>query len=256
MTLLNLSTPSGKPILAWKDWTQPKHQSHWKPGRSAMELARAWFRTDTPSCPEEFRALLDSNDVSHGIVLTSGRPELVTPLPERGEGRNHDLWLLGETPAGKVTICVEAKADETFGERLGRQLQVARKRQPRTRAAERARVLLGILFGKDCNPEAAPWRDLRYQLITAAAGAALQAVTDQSVAAILAIHEFRSSTTSPDKLADNQVDLDAFLATLQPGAPARSVGALIGPIALSSSSLLPGGMPLYIGKVVTELGAL
>ncbi len=254
MTHTPLKDPSDKLITALEGWTRPRSKHHWKPGRSAMELARAWLRDGPPACPAELRALLDSHDATRGIVLKNGRPEHVTPLPERGEGRNHDLWLRGEGPLGRTTICIEAKADEPFGERLGKQLTVARKRQPNTGAPERARALLTILFGKECNPEAAPWRELRYQLITGTVGAALQAVTDTSAAAVFTIHEFRSSLTSPDKLAANQADLDAFLAILHPGSPPLTAGQLLGPIPLPKTALLPAGIPLYVGKAVTELG--
>lgn len=256
MTHISLTDPAGKPIDKWDAWARPKSSYQWKAGRSAMELAKAWFRGPRASCPDEVRALLDSHDATRGLVLKRGRPEHVTPLPERGEGRNHDLWLVGETSAGKVTVCVEAKADETFGERLGKQIQVARKRQPNTRVAERARALLTILLGKDCNPEGAPWRDLRYQLLTAAAGAALQAAIDHSGTAVLIIHEFQSSATTAEKLAVNQVDLDRFMAVLHPATTQMPAGRLIGPIGLPPSALLPGGMALYIGKVVTELGTV
>ncbi|MDX2121073.1 MAG: hypothetical protein SF070_08490 [Gemmatimonadota bacterium] len=254
MTHTPLKDPSDKLITALEGWTRPRSKHHWKPGRSAMELARAWLRSGETACPEELRALLDSHDATRGIALKNGRPEHVTPLPERGEGRNHDLWLRGEGSLGRTTLCVEAKADEPFGERLGKQIQVARKRQPNTAAAERARALLTLLFGKDCNPEAAPWRDLRYQLITGTAGSALQAVTDNSAAAVFIVHEFRSTLTSADKLAANHADLEAFLSTLHPGSPPLTAGQLMGPIPLPRTALLPAGMPLYVGKAVTEVG--
>jgi len=221
-----------------------------------MELAKAWFRTGEPSCPEEMRVLLDSHEATRGVVLLSGRPEYVTPLPERGEGRNHDLWLLGRTPAGQVTVCVEAKAAEPFGERLGKQLQTARKRQPRTGAPDRAKALLKVLFGGAPNPEADPWRDVRYQLITALAGTALQALRDGSAAAVLIIHEFQSSLTAPEKLAQNHADLEALTTLLVPDSPKVVTGKLAGPIQLGPTDLLPQGMRLLLGKVVTDLGVI
>ena len=45
----------------------------------------------------------------NSIKLLKGIPELVTPLPERGNGRNHDLVLSGITDHETVTICIEAK---------------------------------------------------------------------------------------------------------------------------------------------------
>src|SRR5712692_4427123 len=84
-------------------------------GRSAMELAKAWFPDDQLSAPPELMDLLPSHSRLHNQRLVRGVPEFVTSLPVRGEGRNHDLWLLGKTERESITICIEAKADEAFG---------------------------------------------------------------------------------------------------------------------------------------------
>lgn len=101
--------PAGDPITSWKQWTRPKRGYQWKTGRSAMELARAWFPNDSPTVPPEIQTLLLSHPRFEGLKLIRARPELVTRLPEPGEGRNHDLWILGKTPLEQVTICIEAK---------------------------------------------------------------------------------------------------------------------------------------------------
>jgi len=80
-----------------------------------MELAKAWFPGDDLTVPPEIENILLSNPRLEGLQLINAIPELATPLPERGEGRNHDLWIRGKTPREKVTICIEAKADEPFG---------------------------------------------------------------------------------------------------------------------------------------------
>jgi len=81
-----------------------------------MELARSWFHSGSPVCPHELQELLKSHPLTNGCDFLEGQPELVTTLPERGEGRNHDLWLRALCLAGSVTVCVEAKADEAFGD--------------------------------------------------------------------------------------------------------------------------------------------
>lgn len=111
----SLHHPKGATIATWKMWTKPKQSYHWAPGRSAMELAKARFRNNEPSPPEELIQLLHSSNHLAGLRLIKGVPEFVTSLPERGEGRNHDLWLLGQTGLEKVTICIEGKVDEPFG---------------------------------------------------------------------------------------------------------------------------------------------
>ena len=43
MNELSLEGHDGQPIADWHSWTRPKAEYHWRAGRSAMELARAWF---------------------------------------------------------------------------------------------------------------------------------------------------------------------------------------------------------------------
>lgn len=138
--MIELSNAQGAPILSIEDWTRPKQAYQWKDGRSAKELAKAWRPGDSgPSCPQALRALLDSHPLTRYARLIEGRPEHVTPLPERGGGRNHDLWIRAEVDDAPLTICIEAKADEPFGEPIGEYLQRSRAKNPRTGSARRAR---------------------------------------------------------------------------------------------------------------------
>jgi hypothetical protein len=84
-----------------------------------MELARAWFTAPAPVVPPELAALLASRSETADIVLSEGWPELITQLPERGEGRNHDLVLLGTGTEGSVLVAIEAKVDESMGPSIG-----------------------------------------------------------------------------------------------------------------------------------------
>src|SRR5437773_11163642 len=91
-----LTRPDGTPIKDWRVWSPPKEPKHWRAGRSAVELARAWFTKTNPQVPPEFAALLATSPLLDGLRDLKGTPEYVTSLPEAGEGRNHDLALEGE----------------------------------------------------------------------------------------------------------------------------------------------------------------
>jgi hypothetical protein len=92
----------------------------WKPGRSAMELARAWVGQGGTIVPPEFAALLESSPAFRGLTFVQGTPEAETRLDEfRGNTRNHDLLLIGQRDGGTVVISIEAKADESFGPAIG-----------------------------------------------------------------------------------------------------------------------------------------
>lgn len=247
--MIKLTRPDGTLIETWEDWTRPKRDYHWKPGRSAMELAKAWFRDDRMSPPGEFISLVMSEPRLQKLQILQGIPELVTALPERGEGRNHDLALVGRTPREQVTICIEAKADEPFGTKTIREYweRAMRRRDSgeSTRVPERIRALLGIVGQPGFLPAASPWSSVRYQLLTAICGTALQAQVYSSSLAVLVVHEFRTALTLQEKLRRNHRDLEEFLSVLSSDAMSVVPGRLYGPFKVA-------GVDCLVGKAVAE----
>ena len=94
--------------------------------------------------------------------MAEGWPEHVTRLPERGEGRNHDLLLVGYRDGRRVVVSVEAKVDEPFGKKIGDYWQSARKPKNPTLVPERIEALVSMVFGFNARPEVEPWSSLRY----------------------------------------------------------------------------------------------
>jgi len=227
-----------------------------------MELARSWFHGGSLSCPRELRELLESHLLTNGCEFLEGQPEFITALPQRGEGRNHDLWLRASCAAGPVTVCVEAKADETFGDVVGEAIGKAKRRNANTGLPARAEALLDVLFGQKCNPEDLPWRDFRYQLVTAFAGTVLQAARDGSSTAVLVVQEFCGDHLDAALQQQNDADLQSFLHSMAPEAGALRPGALVGPFVLRSNKHLSTDINLLVGKIrcevspVTALGRL
>jgi hypothetical protein len=223
-----------------------------------MELARAWFHTGCLSCPQELQDLLRSHALTNGCEFLEGQPEFVTPLPERGEGRNHDLWLRASCLAGPVTICIEAKADEVFGDLVGDAITSAKRRSANTGLPARVTALIEMLVGQKSNPEDLPWRNLRYQLITAFAGTAIQAARDGSGTAVLVVQEFRGNHLDIALQEQNDTDLRSFLNSIAPHIGPLQPGALVGPIIVKSSDHLSTDINLLVGKIRCPLppGAL
>jgi hypothetical protein len=214
-----LSRPDGGLIADWRNWSPPKELKHWRAGRSAIELARAWFTSPTPRIPPEFLTLLASSALLGNLRELKGVPEHVTSLPESGEGRNHDLVLEGMAAEGRVLIAVEAKSDEKFGTCIGKYW--TQKHDERStpegkpsRAPERIGALLEILVGSEASPTQEPWSKIRYQLLAAAVGTLIEAERRGASLAVLVIHEFRTSETNTVKLDRNAADLTAFLDVL------------------------------------------
>lgn len=248
-----LRNSTGQLIDSIDAWPRPKREYQWQPGRSAMELARSWFRTGALACPEELTALLQSHDLTRGCELLDGQPEFVTPLPEFGEGRNHDLWLRAASPAGPVTICIEAKADEPFGACVADEIQQAMQRSPNTRLPARIEALLELLFGRRCNPLDAPWRDIRYQLITALAGTAIQAAADGASTAVLVVQQFCGPHLKKALQTQNDADLNAFVRVLLPGLDRLEAGRLVGPITVRAGRRLSRDVNLLVGKIQCQI---
>lgn len=237
-----LSRPDGTPITSWEMWTRPKKDYHWEPERSAMELAKAWFRQSEISPPEELVQLLHSSERLAGLQFLRGIPEHVTSLPERGEGRNHDLWLLGQTNQEQITICIEAKADEPFGKETVAEYKLsANKRRESgesTRVPERITQLLSLVPIGDSR-----WDNVRYQLLTAICGTAIQARRDGSTLAVFVVHEFHTRKTTPDNILANTRDFNAFMPVITGSHEPVISGTLYGPVTV-------GGVDCLIGKAV------
>lgn len=247
ISISNLSRPDGTLITSWDQWTRPKKKDvHWADERSAMELAKAWFRGGQLSVPAELSDLFASSPRLEGLQLMQGVPELVTHLPERGEGRNHDLWLRGCTPRESVTICIEAKADEPFGNHTVAEYRDFKPKDKegnprRTRVPARIEELLRLVGGT-----ASVWDTVMYQLLTAICGTVIQAQKDFSNLAVFVVHEFRTNKTIEKNLQRNGRDFAVFLQAIGVDPPAYAEGRLLGPVMIS-------GMDCMIGKIEKEM---
>lgn len=246
MTMLDPTFELLRPIERFCDWTRPKDpKKQWKPGRSAQELAHSWFRNGRIQMPVELAGLLASSPITREAVITQGRPEHVTPLPMRGEGRNHDLWLKGHVGPVGLTLCVEAKADEPFDLTVAGKIAALGDNAARSGLPERARQLLQLLFGSDADALSPPWSGLRYQLVAGLAGTVRQAERDGSSVAVFVVHEFATRSTTSEAIAKNRVDFEHFR-TLLFGE--RQSGDLSGPVSVgAAASTTP--IQVCMGKV-------
>lgn len=240
---MRLYDMKGRDISDWRRWSPPKEDYQWKAGRSAMELARAWFTAPQPVIPPEVRGLLDSHADTRGAELTEGWPECVTKLPYPGEGRNHDLVVIGSIGARKLLVSVEGKVDEPLGDLIGTNWRKSHL-NPKSKAWKRIDVLLASAFGQGATATAKPWSDLRYQLLTALVGTAIEAAARKCDVAVLCIHEFITEAAHPDKVAKNREAVSAFLRAL--GAHPPKPGMLVGPfiVRISDSGV---SLPVLVG---------
>jgi hypothetical protein len=206
-----------------------------------------------PACPREVADLLAGHPRTAGLTLAEGIPEHVTSLPERGEGRNHDLLLLADTGSGRCVISVEAKVDEPFGEMIGTYWETGKRSSKPTRVPERIEALLSMAFGTTARPDAEPWLGLRYQLLTALTGTAIEAARRQADMAVLIVHEFRTESADGGKVAANTEDFRNFVSALL-GMPPSEVldGRLYGPSKLLQGEHLEKAVEVFVGKAVFD----
>lgn len=250
-------------ISSVSDWFRhapPKgKEKHWVDGRSAKELATAWCGSGSVVVPNEVASLFGSHQDFVGLGLTSAEPEARIPFDSLpGEPRNADLAIQGHDAKGAVAISVEAKADEPFGDSLANAWADAVERRldnARSGGVARIDTLVASLFRPRKSTKLPSLGDIRYQLLTAAAGALAMADEMRAERAVLLVHEFVGPIADSRKLTRNANDLDNFVLRLSLGAIAKvGDGMLVGPITVPGLPLFQSPARLYVGKVSRRAG--
>ena len=253
-------------IQSIDDWFRlapPKKGAlQWKDGRSAKELARTWCgRNNSPSPPEEFLDLLMPLVNAVQLAGAIGWPEHQVPIDDlRGEPPNIDLAIVSEGKQGRTAICVEAKADEPFGEYALTIHDSAMKRIKQGVKTGALKRLLHLEENLLPDPSAdLPGRsEIRYQLLTGTAAALALAKSHQAPVAVFVVHEFSfAGHVDEKKKRQNKVDLNRFVMRLTRGSTTSiREGVLLGPLSPPSPRIDWGGVSLYIGKIRTSGGVI
>jgi hypothetical protein len=226
----------GRPILSVKDWRRlaEARDSQWKNGRGAKELARAWCR---PSMPADLQRYLEAQQPTKNFALDSAR----------ADRKRSDLVLAGKSGRVPVLIAIEAKTTEGFGPTLDEYAGSAKKR-----AIEELDLMTSALFGTTL-AKTPRLGSIRYELLSAAAGALIEANKASAKRAVLVIHEFRSPGHKPEPFAANQRDLRAFVSRFAEGAEAKGSSWMVGPIRVPGEARIPADIPLWVGKLQTRI---
>lgn len=251
---------NGIEICSLEDWelrAGPKSQNQWVDGRSAKEVARAWLGLNGSEFPVEVQKTMNSHAAFASVHEWVAEPEAklsFDSLP--GEPRNSDLVVYAKDAFGEFLVAVEAKADEPFGETLPDALASALERyvqNTRSNGVTRIQQLAVALLGPRQKGEPA-LNDIRYQLLTATAGALCDAERRGLDRAVLLIHEFVTDKTSDEKHDVNARDLSSFVARLSHGAVTSvQPGYLYGPFTVPGAPLLSTKVNLFIGKAIRVL---
>ena len=215
-----------KDMTGWLEKAPPaKKELHWKPGRSAYELAAYMIRSLTTGPAEIMQCLMEAGINTAQIFDWEG--EAVTDFAGqglgRGSGRHHDTALWNDD----VFVGIEAKADEPLDKRANEWLSCVSGNPNRfENRKKRLNGLCRMIWGEDYNDT--KHGEIRYQLLTALGGVLLEAngCTEkrggQKKNAVLLIMTFlkagddcsgRPYVTSA-KVCRNEKDIDQFLSTL------------------------------------------
>lgn len=168
------------PTRGPEDWQQllAEPEKHWKTGYSARALAHCWEAAR--GFPPEVDAVLRSEMVFSDIEALLCIPEHQVALPGGKAASQNDLWVLAKCATGLVSIAVEGKVEEPFGETVGEWLRDA---SPGKR--ERLQFLASCLALGSKVPD-----DIRYQLLHRTASAVMEARRFNALYAVMLVHSF------------------------------------------------------------------
>ena len=206
---MRVADSRGNPIAATEQWRLLVGRDRWREGRSAHALADFIVNRNGTSHLESRISAVTSLQVN----LEHGTPEYAARFDRyRGPARL-DLGITGQTGQGEsLFVGVEAKVDEPFGsstvcQRYREAVRYREEVNPRSKAPARVRELLAGYFSDNAEPCASRFRDVGYQLLTAAAGT-LASTGDVSV---LYITVFRTNEFDEDRGRINRSNYDNFI---------------------------------------------
>ena len=254
---LSIRGPGG-PITTVAEWfanAPPKgKERHWKNGRSAKETAKAWCpEGKDPEVPAELSELLKTGPFEDLSVQEVRAEARIAFDNFAGEPRNADLAITAADSVGPVAITVEAKADESFGDRVEKVLVDAARRISKEENSNAVARVQGL--SRDLLPK---WQkgmpqlgQLRYQLMTGVAGTLAFAREIAATRAVFIVHELVDPReTKESARRKNREDFDQFLCRLTSTPDTKlGRGVLFGPLRLPGSAEID----LYIGKIRRDL---
>jgi hypothetical protein len=237
-------------LAHWRRVAPPAGRDrHWVTGRSAKEVARAWSQLSTPEDVVRAIRALPGLD---GFMAETVIPEVVTPLDGFGEGRNHDLIVLGAANGKRVLVGIEAKSDEKLGPRIGEYRAKAEEHNFARRSTgrrlsnipERIRLLTRLVFGN----RKVDLSQHRLQLLHGIGGTLIEAAARGADVAVFLVHTFRSSDADSDRIDRNRNDVEQFMSLLRSAGNASDAFAFI-----SGDSLEGARLPFFVTTCETSL---
>jgi len=160
-------------IGSWQD--RLAKPSHWRRGYSAMEVAASWEGAAgrASGLPEPLELLFKDSPFSNPVLMV-GIAEHKVRLAGQGGDSQCDVWALLNASQGVVSLSVEAKAKEPFGEKnesLARWLRAGKSlNSPKNRLRRWDDVMKNLPVAQD-----GVYFEIPFQLLHRCAAAVIEA---------------------------------------------------------------------------------
>lgn len=172
----NIYIPSNGPEK-WRTFlAEPEKQ--WRKGFSARTLAHCW--EENTYFPLDVKKVLSQAEPFKDIDLLFGIPEYQVSLPGGIRASQNDLWVLASCGNGLISIAVEGKVNEPFGE------TIKEWNYSKSPGKEKRLQFLCSLLNIDFPPP----EDLRYQLFHRCVSSIIMAKKYHAQYAIMLVHSF------------------------------------------------------------------
>ncbi len=165
---------------SWRDFLiDPEKQ--WKEGYSAFELAHCW--ENAASLPKRVEHVFKNSKlpIFDEVEVLYGFPEYKVAIPGGSASSQNDLYVLAKANNELLTIMVEGKVSEPFGDTVDRWLGNTPSNGKRNRL-NYLLTLLGLL-GTDVTT-------IRYQLLHRTASALIEAKKVNAKHSLMLVHSF------------------------------------------------------------------
>lgn len=207
--------------LSWRDFlADPAKQ--WKQGYSAYELANCWENAvNIPTSVENVFKKSDLSLFENNVEVLYGFPEYKVALPGGSASSQNDLYVLTKVDNELLTIMVEGKVSEPFGETVTQWLGDS----PSNGKRKRVDYLLSLLGIHENEVKV-----IRYQLLHRAASAIIEAKKVNAKHSLMLVHSFSEEAKWFEDYAD--------FVKLYNLNPAKN--AIVGPIKIDDVNLYFG----------------
>lgn len=170
------------PITKPEDWqsllADPKKK--WRRGYSARALAYCWQEAD--GFPTSVKRAFKNSDIDlfHEIEILLAIPEHKVSLPGGSRSSQNDLFVLAKSQGQLISIAVEGKVSEPFGDTISKWLE---------NQSQGRKKRLDFLCTK-LNLKADSLSNIRYQLLHRTVSAILEAKRFNASHALMLVHSF------------------------------------------------------------------